>query len=320
MNLTADYPWVLFLLLLLPVLWGLSYRSLAGLGGLRRWMALLFRTLVFCLLVAALARVQWRQSTDTLTVLYLLDQSESIPAADREFMLDYVHEAVETHRRENREDLAGVIIFGANAKIEAAPFEGDLPLIDQLEAGFDLQTDSTSLASALKLAKASFPEDTARRVVIVSDGNENLGDALAVASAMSEEGIGIDVLPVELPTRLGGLRRQGRDPPRHSQRRGLRNPNCAVQSNRGGRGQSGRRSARAVAADSKDGADEQLIAEEVVTLQPGKNIRGFKHRIDRSAVYTFDADFVPLDEERDQFGRTIRPLLFLMSGARGGCC
>ena len=113
-------------------------------------------------------------------------------------MLDYVYEEVLQHRRKEKADKAGVIVFGGNAKIESAPFDGDLPLIGKIEANVDLLTSSTSLESALKLAKASFPEETARRVVVISDGNENVGDALAMAEAMAQDGIGFDAFPIEL--------------------------------------------------------------------------------------------------------------------------
>ena len=145
-----------------------------------------------------MAKTQWQKSTDKLTVIYLLDQSESIPTDKREFMLNYVFEEVANHRRDQKKDMAGVIVFGGNAKIESAPYDGDLPLIGRVESAFDLKTGSTSLEAALKLAKASFPEDTARRVVIISDGNENIGDATAVAQSMADDGIGIDVIPIEL--------------------------------------------------------------------------------------------------------------------------
>ena len=72
-------PAYLALLLLLPLLWWHGYRRLAGLGGLRRWLALLFRTLVVALLVMAAADLQIVRTNDHLTVIYLLDQSLSIP-------------------------------------------------------------------------------------------------------------------------------------------------------------------------------------------------------------------------------------------------
>ena len=67
-----------------------------------------------------------------------------------------------------------------------------------LESLFELRTDATNIASALKLAQASFPEDSAKRIVVVTDGNENLGDARLVARSLADAGIGIDVVPIVL--------------------------------------------------------------------------------------------------------------------------
>ncbi len=57
------------MLLLLPVLWWYSFRRLAGLGRVRRWLALLLRTLVVVLFVMAAADLQIVRSNDHLTVL-----------------------------------------------------------------------------------------------------------------------------------------------------------------------------------------------------------------------------------------------------------
>jgi hypothetical protein len=194
--LTFERPWFFLLLLILPPLWLLSLNSLAGLGHWRRWLAILLRTLVLLLLIAALAGTQWQRKTDKLTVIYLLDQSESVPRDKRDFMMRYVVEEVRAHRRAKSADMAGIIVFGAEAKIEVPPFDGDLPVADRIESLVDLNVSATHIEAALKLAKASFPEDTARRVVLVSDGNENLGDALSVAQAMAADGIGIDVIAI----------------------------------------------------------------------------------------------------------------------------
>src|SRR6188768_3035072 len=200
-----DEPlWLLFLLLV-PVLWIFSFKSLSGLGPYRRIFALLFRTVVFTLLVLALAGVQLQKISDRVTVIYLLDQSESIPKLTREAMLEYVVKDVAKHRRAGdlqnaSEDKAGVIIFGREATIEHPPFADEIRAVGsgQLDTLFQMRTDATNIAAALKLAQASFPEDTAKRIVIVTDGQENLGDAKTIASTLVENGIGIDVVPIRL--------------------------------------------------------------------------------------------------------------------------
>ena len=294
-----ERPLFLLLLLLLPAIWYLSYGSLAGLGKWRRLFALLLRSVVFSLLVLALAQVQWKQSTDRLTVIYLLDQSESVPKAKRDFMLQYVHTAVKEHRREERADMAGVIIFGGNAKIEAAPFDGELPLIGRIESDFDLQTGATSIEAAMKLAKASFPEGTARRLVLITDGNENLGDAVSMAQAMAGEGTGIDVVPVDLFANaevsvdkvvLPSDIRKGQD----FEARVVLTNDATAEAGSGKGLVKGKLRLTQITAQR-----EELVAEEDVTLEPGKNVIGFQHKIDRADVFTFDAKFVPDEDGQD---------------------
>ena len=312
-----ERPLFLLLLLLVPVIWYLSFGSLAGLGKWRRFFALVLRSIVFSLLVLALAQVQWKQSTDRLTVIYLLDQSESVPKAKREFMLDYVHRAVKEHRREERADMAGVIIFGGTAKIEAAPYDGELPLIGRIESDFDLNTGATSIESAMKLAKASFPEGTARRLVLITDGNENLGDAVSMAQAMANEGTGIDVVPVDLFANaevsvdkvvLPSDIRKGQD---FEARVVLTNDSTAEAGSGKGLVKGKLRLSQITSQR------EELVAEEEVTLEPGKNVIGFQHRIDRADVFTFDAKFVPDDDTQDMLSQNNQASAFTHVRGKG---
>ena len=84
-------PWYLLLLALIPALWWYSYRKVAGLGSVRRMVVLIMRSLVLLGLILALAEVQIVRTSDRLTVIYLLDQSLSIPVQSREAMIDYVN-------------------------------------------------------------------------------------------------------------------------------------------------------------------------------------------------------------------------------------
>ena len=79
-SITVGNPWWLILIpLVLPPLVWTSYRSLAGLGPVRRALAILFRTAVITLIVLALAELQSVRRTDRLTTIFLLDVSNSVP-------------------------------------------------------------------------------------------------------------------------------------------------------------------------------------------------------------------------------------------------
>ena len=299
LQIAFDQPWWLLLLALVPLLWIFSFQSLSGLGPYRRLFALLFRTLVFTLLVLALAGVQLQKISDRVTVIYLLDQSESIPKLTREAMLTYVKEDVKAHRRAGdltsaSEDKAGVIIFGREATIEHPPFAAEIQSVGVLESLFDLRTDATNIASALKLAQASFPEDSAKRVVIITDGHENLGDARTVARTLADAGIGIDVIPIRLDSQAEVAVEKIALPP--DIRRGQPLEARVVLENYA----KGEVKGRLRVTRRYSNQDEPLGDGDIpVTLKPGKNVFTFQHTIDVPAGYTYRADFVPDDAAAD---------------------
>lgn len=292
-------PEYLVLLAVLPVLWFWSFRSLAGLGRVRRMVILLLTSSVVALLVAALAEVQLQQISDRVTVIYLLDQSESIPSFQREAMMRYVKQEVGRHRNHERGDRAGVIVFGRDPAIEIPPFPADVPDFGKLESMFDVGTDATNLAAALKMAQAMYKEDTAKRVVLVTDGNENIGDVKQAASVLAQSGIGIDVVPIELTkgaevaverVSLPGDVRQGQPT---EVRVVVTNYGKPIEQNPSGEAHGTLRISR-----THDG-EEALLSEEAVTLTPGKNVFKIDTTLDKTGAYDYRAQFFAEDKNSD---------------------
>ncbi|MCA9199485.1 MAG: VWA domain-containing protein, partial [Planctomycetales bacterium] len=298
-------PVYLLLLLLLPFLWIFSYRSLSGLGGLRRWLALSLRSLVLILIVLALAETQFLRRNDRITVIYLLDQSESIPQAQREAMIEYVKEAVAEHRDAARGDRAALIAFGREANIEIPPIEADLPIGGQLETVFDLRKDATNLAAAMKLAQATFPEDSSRRIVIVTDGNENVGDAQSMARNLAQDGVGVDIIPIELGDRPEVAIERVTLP--QDIRKGQAFSARVVVNNiaQAGGTESGPVQGK-LRLSRRVGRDSQTLAEQDVELQPNKNVFSFEDRIERPDFYEYEAVFVPDSSEDDLISQNNR--------------
>ena len=293
MNIVFNSPWYLLLLLLAIPIWYVSRESLSSMGTWRRYFALGIRLLVLGLIVAALADMQFLRTNDRMTVIYLLDQSESIPKPVRESMVKWVKRNVHDFRNDSKRDKAAVIVFGRDAAIEVAPLDDDLPLAGRLETSvYDLRPDATNLAQALKLAQATFPEDSSRRVVIVSDGNENEGDARSLIQVLEQDGIGVDIAPVELRQRAEVEVTKVALP--SDTRIGQPFDVTVVVNNLGlpttdddavvpGK----------VRVWRKQGKDEELITEQEVELSPGKNPFQFRNTIDASDFYTYEAEFVP---------------------------
>ena len=289
-RLSFEHPGYLILLLALPALWYFAFQSLAVLGKTRRALALILRTLVWTGLVFALAGVQIVRVSDRMTVMYVLDQSESIPSAKRQVMLDYVVRNVKRNRDARRGDRAGIIVFGRHASIEIPPFDDEIRL-RRLESLMD-NGDATNLESALNLAQATMPEDTSRRIVVVTDGNENLGQARKLVARVASAGIGIDVVPVMLDAKSEVLVDKIDLPT--DIRRGQPFEARIVVSNYADGGEETQTKGRIRVTQSiGEGNDDKILLEEKVTLTDGKNVFPLRHTIDQPAPYVYKAEYIP---------------------------
>lgn len=185
-------PAALSLLLCLPLLYWWCRKSLSGLSRTRQLLALAIRSLLMILLILALAGLQMVRLSDDLTVYFVLDQSKSIPVDLRSEAFHYLTEAASNPKR-GKQDEAGLIVFGGNAGIEVSP----TPLLKVTDVHTVLHSGATDVAGALRLATAAFPENTQKRIVLITDGNENRGNAAAEAQNAKASGIVVDVLPLE---------------------------------------------------------------------------------------------------------------------------
>ncbi len=197
------HPWWLLILLSLPVVVAISFKSLAGLGPFRRWAAIGLRCLLIALLTLALAELRFRRPDDTVTVLFLIDRSLSVPpemdASGQvdlrwERILRFIKESVEKRGDGHKRDKYGVIVFGRQPRLELPPSDAKrFRFPDGVEV---LDSSYTDIAAAMKLALASFPEGSGKRIVLLSDGNENVGNAVEQARVAEKNGVQIDVVPL----------------------------------------------------------------------------------------------------------------------------
>ena len=296
-RLSFEHPAFLIFLLGLPLLWYLGYQSLGVLGKTRRALALVLRSLVWTGLVFALAGVQLVRVSDRMTVMYVLDQSESIPIAKRQVMLDYVVRNVKRHRDARRGDRAGIIVFGRDASIEIPPFDDEIRL-QRLENLME-RGDATNLESALNLAQATMPEDTSRRIVVVTDGNENLGQARKLVARVAGAGIGIDVVPVMLDAKSEVLVDKI-DLPTDIRRGQPFEARIVVSNYSDGQASEDSPTEGKIRVTQKVGEKtKKILLEQEVTLEDGKNVFPLRHTIDQPAPYVYEAEFIPAGKDDD---------------------
>lgn len=153
--------------------------------------ALIIRLLIVTLIVMSLAGLEIRQEADKLAVVFLIDHSDSMDANARSDALDYVQSALDEMDPNN--DQAAVILFGSNALVEE-PINVSLD-ISQFGSDENVIRLNTDLAEAIQLGLALFPADTAKRMVILSDGIETVGDAERAARLAEATGVQIEYVP-----------------------------------------------------------------------------------------------------------------------------
>ncbi|MDA7978410.1 MAG: VWA domain-containing protein [Pirellulales bacterium] len=300
-SLTLGSPWYLLLLLLLAPVWLLSVRGMRSMGPWRQWSAIVIRSLVLLLLVATLAQPMWVQQSDKLTVIYLLDQSASIPEPRRREIIRYVNHAI-TEQREN-EDRVGVIAFGKDAAMEIPAWDyAEGPIPESLESLID--QEYTNLEGAMKLAQGTFEHDTARRIVVVSDGKQNIGNAKRLAGVLADQGIGIDAVPifyenigeaiVEKLTMPAGVAK--------GQPFQLRTviTNTSEQPIPGRLILTRTTGDQPITLNSNEGVEQGSADDpQRVVLQPGKNVYELRQEITQPHFYKYGARFIPDNPAHD---------------------
>ena len=200
-------PWWLLLLLLAPVAVLIAWHPLSRFESVRPWIATTLRTVGIVLLALSLAEPRLKQAGEHVTILFVLDRSLSVPEdygeepgasglVDRraEHVRRFINSAVEERGAGHTRDRAGLIVFGKQPRLELPPSDAPRFKLTALPAARD--GNYTNIGAAMKMALASFPEDTGKRMVLISDGNENLGNAEEQARLAKSLNVQIDVVPL----------------------------------------------------------------------------------------------------------------------------
>lgn len=182
-------PGLLHALWLAPLFLGVAaWRGARGRGTgtpATLWAASLLRTAAYALAVAAAAGASLVEVSreDRLAVVAAIDRSASIAAAERDWSGAFLDRLVGAMRPD---DSLAVTAFARDAAILAAP--GAPAPADPARAGVD--DGATSLMAAIDSA-ASVAGARGGVIVLVTDGNQTTGDAVAAAEGARRRGLRI---------------------------------------------------------------------------------------------------------------------------------
>jgi Ca-activated chloride channel family protein len=181
---TFDQPIFLLLLGLLPVLWWWMRKAP---GASRVCLAL--KCAAFAVLVIALADPWAPMRVEKLAVTVLMDTSASMPRESLEHGEAMLRDLV---RKKSGADLR-LVTFAERPSLRSVPEQADKVSIPQ--AVDPKQGMATDIESAMQLALSTFPAQGARRILLISDGNENRGHALTEALRARERGVSVFTVP-----------------------------------------------------------------------------------------------------------------------------
>ncbi|MBI4670338.1 MAG: VWA domain-containing protein [Chloroflexi bacterium] len=183
---------LLALLLILPLV-ALPFigRGVRGRGA-QFWFALIVRALILLAMIFGLAGAQFIQPVNNTTVVFVVDHSDSVSSSERARAENFMRDALTTMRAGDR---AAIVVFGENALVERlASEENTLAPIASIP-----RTARTNLASALRLALALLPDETNKRIVILSDGLQNVGRAEELMDLAAARGVQVDFVALNVP-------------------------------------------------------------------------------------------------------------------------
>jgi Ca-activated chloride channel family protein len=132
--------------------------------------------------------------SDQVNIFFCLDGSESILKEQRQAAEAFIKQAAGGMQNG---DQSGLIVFGESPSLEKYLSKE----MDSLNIRSEVNPNYTNLHDALQLAIGKLPQQGKNKIVVFSDGNENIHHALD--AAYLAKSLGIEIYPVPLATWFG---------------------------------------------------------------------------------------------------------------------
>lgn len=178
-------------LLLIPILlfFVIHFGKNIGEAKERRKLIVIIRCVIVVFLAISLVNIRINKSTKDTATVFLLDMSysnEEFKENGEEFIKDALKEM-------GSRDYAGVVVFGEDSKVEK--FISNSKGINSIET--KPKAVATNIQNAINTSLSLFPSDKGKRIVLITDGEENLGELEKTIPSIIEQNIDIKVFKVE---------------------------------------------------------------------------------------------------------------------------
>ena len=189
MSISFENPWYLLLIPAVALFLIITQRFMFTREKGSKIGQIVIRSILFLALILALAGFSVKFTGRKTTTVYLLDISDSVRDSKQD-LINFVNESV---KNKKKSDQVVVIAFGENAKMEQFASE------NLAFSGFqtDVNTGATNLEDAVKVAIAELPKDSAGRIVLITDGNENEGALKSASAEVIASGCTFEIKKIE---------------------------------------------------------------------------------------------------------------------------
>lgn len=150
----------------------------------------IIRSILIVLIVLSIAGISLSIETKDTTTIFLIDKSSSMLGSEN-ILETFVTESISNKKDY---DKVGIISFGKDSMIEYSPSK----ILENVDFTADVNTRYTNLEDAFNLALALSGEENKNRIVLISDGIENLGDVLKKTTAIRKKNIELQVYDFEV--------------------------------------------------------------------------------------------------------------------------
>ncbi|MBW2263847.1 MAG: VWA domain-containing protein, partial [Deltaproteobacteria bacterium] len=176
-----EHPWAFATLAIAPVIFWMAVRSYAYLPLGRRLGSAVIRVLALAALATALALPIVPEEDQRLCRAIAVDTSLSVPDEALLAAVEFVRNAEEGR---GEDDTLVVLEFSGNPQfIDPGSWEA----LAKRAEGSGLQ-EQTDLLAAATYARSILPEDCSRRLVLISDGRDTIGDTERVEHGLEALG------------------------------------------------------------------------------------------------------------------------------------
>jgi Mg-chelatase subunit ChlD len=140
-------------------------------------------------MILALAGMNIRWNVDTTTTLFVMDASDSMQG-QRQYIEGFVRDAI---KQKSSKDQIGVLSFGDNSLIES--FVSKEAVFNKIES--DPIGIYTDIEESLNTAISLMPQNSKKRIVLLTDAEENAGNSARLAATLLEQNIELKIHKLE---------------------------------------------------------------------------------------------------------------------------